>query len=411
MAAAMGYPTAADAPPPLPRPLCAAMAMQFAIGGAVIPFASLLFRDRGLDFRQISLIYTASSATLLVFPFLWGMLADRWIPLNRLFTLLNLATAAAVGIMAAQSAFLGLLLSFTLLTAFLNPTFMLINALSFHHLPRPREQFGRLRAWGSLGWMMPFLPISLWLSFRGSARLEFTLHLGIALALGMALCTLWLPHTPSGAAPAKAPTSQDPFGLALRRLLLNPNYMVLLGSYFCMAGSFSILTFYSFPLLEDLGVARAWLGPAQAIGVIFEYALFWWQPLLLRRWNYTGVILAGALALLARQMLYAVSHDVWLLSLSYVLAGAVVVLNFVGTSLLVNTLAPAQVRATAQTLLVLCGSGLGPLFSNYMAGWLSAHFGNSLRPVFLFSAALAALATLLVAWRGRRLNEAGRVER
>lgn len=407
MAGAMGATTTDDRLPPLPRPLCAAMALQFAIGGAVIPFASLLFRDRGLDFRQISLIYTASSATLLVFPFLWGMLADRWVPLNRLFTLLNLATAAAVGSMATQSAFGGLLLSFTVLTAFLNPTFMLVNALSFHHLPRPREQFGRLRAWGSLGWMTPFLPISLWLTWRGNARLEVTLYLGIALALAMAACTLWLPHTPVGGRQPVVPSGQVPFGVALRRLLGNPDYMVLLGAYFCIAGSFSILTFYSFPLLEDLGLARIWLGPAQAIGVIFEYALFYWQPLLLRRWNYTGVIVAGALALLARQALYAVSGNLWLLSLSYTLAGAVVVLNFVGTSLLVNALAPPQVRATAQTLLVLCGSGLGPLFSNYMAGWISAHCGNSLRPVFLFATALAAVATALIAWRGRRLNEAG----
>ena len=73
----------AVAPPPrdrLPRILCAAMALQFAAGGAVIPFITLLLRDRGLDFAHVSQIFLASSASLLVFPFLWGMLADRWVP-------------------------------------------------------------------------------------------------------------------------------------------------------------------------------------------------------------------------------------------------------------------------------------------------------------------------------------------
>ena len=143
------------------------MATQFAVGGAVIPFVALLLRDRGFDFAHISLVFAASSATLMVFPFLWGMLADRFIPLNRLFTWLNLAACAALIWLAAAKSFAGSLVGFTLLAAFFNPTFMLINALSFHHLPRPHEQFGRLRAWGSLGWMVPFLPISLWLALGG----------------------------------------------------------------------------------------------------------------------------------------------------------------------------------------------------------------------------------------------------
>jgi MFS family permease len=387
------------------------MATQFAVGGAVIPFISLLFQDRGLDFSRISLIFAASSATLMVCPFLWGMLADRFISLDRLFTLLNLAAGVSLVFLATQSTFLGLLAGFTLLTAFLNPTFMLINALSFHHLARPHEQFGKLRSFGSLGWMAPFLPISLWLVFTGRGRLDFTLYLGLALCVAMALITLWLPHTPPAGRHGGPDASRGRYGPALRRLLGDANYVTLLLAYFCMAGSFSILTFYSFPLLEQLGVPRIWLGPVQATGVVFEFALFQWQPLLLRRWNYTAVILAGSAALLVRQLLYAAVDNLWVLSLSYVLAGCVVVLTFVGTSLLVNAIAGREVRATAQTLLVLFGSGLGPTVANWASGRISAHYGNSLRPVFVFSAVLAGVSMLLIAWRGRQLNEAGRDHR
>ena len=117
----------------LPRSLCAAMAVQFAAGGAVIPFVTLVLRDRGLEFSQISQIFLASSTTLLVFPFIWGMLADRYVPLNRLFAGLNLLACGALVAFALQSHFAGLLITFTLFTACLNPMFSLINALSFHH--------------------------------------------------------------------------------------------------------------------------------------------------------------------------------------------------------------------------------------------------------------------------------------
>jgi MFS transporter, PPP family, 3-phenylpropionic acid transporter len=141
---------------------------------------------------------------------------------------------------------------------------------------------------------------------------------------------------------------------------------------------------------------------------LFEFALFQWHALLLRRWNYTAVILAGSAALLLRQVLFAAVDNLWVLSLSYLLAGTVVVLNFVGTSLLVNLIAAREVRATAQTLLVLFGSGFGPTAANWAAGRLAALYGNSLRPVFLLSALLAGAAMLLIAARGRRLNEAAR---
>jgi MFS family permease len=342
---------------------------------------------------------------LLVAPFLWGMLADRYLPLNRVFTLLNLLACAALGSLAGQTTFAGMLLGFAFLTACLNPTFNLLNALSFHHLSRPLEQFGALRAWGSLGWIVPFLPISLWLAGHPRTPLDFVLFLSMGLCLIMCGISLKLPHTPPQ---GRSGSGRHIYGPALRRLLRDPNYVTLLVAYLLVAGSFSLYVFYSPPFLEDLGVRRAWLGPIQAVGVLFELLLFRWQAALVRRWNYATVILIGCLALLVRQAMFSALSDVWLLTASYLLAAMVVVFHYIGTSVLVNAIAAPEVRATAQTLLVLCGSGLGPMGANWAAGRLAAHFANDLRPVFLFAAALCGAAALLLAARARPLNRAGR---
>jgi hypothetical protein len=148
--------------------------------------------------------------------------------------------------------------------------------------------------------------------------------------------------------------------------LTDPNYVVLLVSMFLMAGSFSLLTYYSPPRLQEAGVSRPWIGPVHAIGVIFEIVLFQWQPGLLRRWNYTGVILAGCVTLTLRQLLFAFSDNAWVLS-----------------------------------------EGTGPLFANAVAGRLANQSGDSLSATFLFAAALAALAGIVVGIRGRRLDRAG----
>lgn len=387
------------------------MVVQYAAGGAVIPFVILLFRDRGLDFSRISLILTASSATLLGFPFLWGMLADRYVPLNRLSTALNLLAAVALAALAAQKQFTGLLAAYTCYFACFNPMLTLLNALGFHHLPRPSEQFGRLRAWGSVGWIVPFVPIALWLARDARAGLDFTLYLGIGLCLAMVALSFWLPHTPPGArrASSEIPT-KDTYGPAVKRLLRDPNYVIVLLSMFLVAGSYSLLMYYSPPYLEIIGVPRPWIGPVQAIGVVFEIVLLQGQAGLIRRWNYTAVALIGAAALLLRHLMFALLDDVWLLALSYLLAGAVIVFFHLGISVLVNTMAGLEVRATAQTLLVFVGQGLGPMFANWVAGRLAGHYGNSLRPVFLFAAGLAGMAMVLLAFRGRQLNRAGQCE-
>ncbi|MDA7523061.1 hypothetical protein N8535_01355, partial [bacterium] len=73
-------------------------------------------------------------------------------------------------------------------------------------------------------------------------------------------------------------------------------------------------------------------------------------------------------------------------------------------SILVNMIAGKSVRATAQTLLVVFGSGLGPMLSNFVAGRLSENAGNSLRPIFGFGMLLALAALALIVWRAPQLR-------
>lgn len=371
-----------------------------------MPFISLYLRDRGLDFTQISVIFLVSSGMLLVFPFLWGMLADRVVPMNRLFAILNVLSVGALALLGSQDTFAGLLLGCALFYACYNPTLTLINALGFHHLARPREQFANLRAWGSLGWIVPSLPIYLWLAKSRNDNLEFVLYLGIGLSLAMAVVTFFLPHTPPGASGALNPVRDLGYWPAMKRLLYDPNYVTLLISFFLVASSFSILVLYSPPFLEDNGVDRAWIGPIQCIGVVLEIILFRWRGLFVQHFSDAGAILFGCVCLVGRQLLFAFSESAWLLSASYLLAGMVIVYYHIGASILANAIALREVRATAQALLVFFGSGLGPMFANGIAGRLAAAADQSLRPVFLFAAALAGLAALLVAVRAPALNRA-----
>jgi hypothetical protein len=278
---------------------------------------------------------------------------------------------------------------------------MLMNALCFPHLKSPSEQFGPLRAWGSVGWIVPSLPIFVWLAFSNNQSLRFTLHLGCGLAIAAALGAFLLPHTPPGARqPRPDGTPSLGYWPAARRLLGDPNYRAILLSFFLVASSFAVYGYYSSPRLEDLGMRRAWIGPVQSAGVVLEIFLFRWRTRLIGRGSYATPILAGCAALLLRQLLFAWCGNLPILAASYLLLAVVVVFYHIGVSILVDRIAGPEVRSTAQTLLVLCGSGLGPMFANWGVGWITHWFGPGLSPVFVFGAVLAFLAGLVI-WTRR----------
>ncbi|RME94037.1 MAG: MFS transporter [Verrucomicrobia bacterium] len=406
-------------PPGRRRLLVGAMLLQFAVNGSILPFVTMLLRDRGLSYEQASWLFVAGSCAMLVAPFFWGYLADRFLPLNRVFFVLNLVGAAALWVFDRQPGVTGMLLAWTVFSACLNPIFTLTNSLAFHHLARPQEEFPRLRAWGSLGWILPFLPISLHTAWQPDAGLGFCVHLAMGLALAMAAYSFCLPHTEPGARGRRTgaeqggrasggPLTPRLYGPALRRLLGNWDYVVLLGSMFFMSGAFMMVVYYAPPFLEERGVPRPWIGPVQAVGVIFEIVLFQWQAALLRRHALTSIILLGGLALVVRHLVYAATDALWLLVGSYLLVAMVVVFHHTGVSLLANSLAGREVRSTAQTLLAFCGLGLGPLFASAVATLLTSIWTDELRPVFLAGGLRAATAMGLVGWRRKALETAAR---
>lgn len=393
--------------PVVPRSLILALLFQYGIGGAVIPFTALFFRDRGLNFTQVSHIYATVSAGLLIFPFVWGMLADRYIPLNRLFILLNFLIAFFLIVFGRQTAFPGLLIGFVAFAICFNPSLILLNPLCFHHLENPRTQFGRLRSWGSIGWIIPSIFIYAWLATVSGHNLVVTVYLGAGLAAAMMGIAFWLPHLAPGAihvGPEHAAGLS--YAASVKRLLSDGGYVTALAVYFLVAASYNIQTYYASPLLEDAGLARKWIGPSLCVGVIVEIILFRWQTKLLSRLSISNTILVGVGAMVIRQLIFSFSGNLWLLVASHALTGVVIVYHHIGISVLINAIAPKEVRSTAQTMMILFGSGIGPMLANVAIGWITAATGQNLRMVFLFATALAAAGGLLLMIRAKRLNSA-----
>jgi PPP family 3-phenylpropionic acid transporter len=220
-----------------------------------------------------------------------------------------------------------------------------------------------------------------------------------------------LPRTPpparafGRAGEARGREGDAPYGEALRRLLSRRGFGLFMVLVFLMFSSLAAMLYYSPLLLDDLGFERKWIGPVQCVGVLAEIPLFFSLSVVLRRLGYRGTILLGAIALLARQLIYATCESRWLLAGSYILTAFCVVFCLVGVSLAINEIAERSVRASAQTLLALVGPGLGQMAGHQTVGWIAKHAAGGLRTGFWFASGTAALAVLILVFvlRGSHL--------
>ncbi len=401
-------PRSARSPAGLRSRLAIFLTGQYAIGGAFLPFLTLFLRDRGLSFKQIAVVQICVAVTNATIPLLWGLLADRRIAANRLIGFLHLVGAGALLFLAAQGSYSAIVAGIVVWFAFAGATNALSNAICYHNLETPKEEFGAVRAFGCLGWVLPSLAIWYWLRRSPDGDLTFVLRLAAGLEIALVFLAVLLPHTPSGrerAATAESQALPESFAGVARELLLRPSFVLLLVVAFLMAWSFSIVFYFSPPHLENCGVLREWIGPIQSVAPLVEAPLLLALPLVLRRLGDFRTLALGCVFMLVRQVIYVVTSDPAYLIGSYAIVGAGIVYYLINMSLVVDRMTGKRVRSTAQVLLMMTTAGLGPLAGHWFSGEIAERSPGDLTAVFALACGVNALAVAVipfVPWLERR---------
>ena len=343
--------------------------------------------------------YTVNPIAAIIAPFFLGLVADRFFPTEKVLGTLHLLggvfmffVPSATG---APTLFILLLLAYNLCYM---PTLGLANSLAFHHIQDQEKQFPMIRVFGTIGWIVAGLFISLVLgAFVGADVPDETVWPLYTTAIASILLGLYsfsLPHTPPRAAGEKV-SVRSIIGLdALKHLGSRSFYVFIVSSLLI---SIPLAAYYNFaPIFVNSAIYggeaetftgfAGWLvndvfpSPAalMSLGQMSEVIFMLLMPFFFVRLGVKWMLVAGMSAWVLRYAFFALGAPTsifWMIALGIILHGMCYDFFFVTGQIYVDKKSTPAIRGQAQGFLVLVTYGVGLGIGAQIAGALN----NSLK--------------------------------
>ncbi|ALM92177.1 MULTISPECIES: nucleoside permease [Alteromonas] len=381
------------------------MFLQFFIwGGWFVTLGTYLAGTLAASGGQIGMAFSTQSWGAIIAPFIVGLIADRFFNAERILGVLHLCGAVLMYMMYQASDFttfypyvLGYMIAYM-------PTLALVNSVAFGQMTNPSKEFGKIRVWGTVGWIVAGLLISYVFSWDstsaiadGMLRNTFMLCAIASLALGIFSFTL--PATPPKAAGQKTGL-RDVLGLDALALLKDKNFFVFFLSSVLICIPLAFYYQNANPFLTEIGVENATgkMTLGQVSEVLFMLAL----PVFLNKFGIKATLLIGMAAWVLRYALFAFGNadeGLFMLIVGIALHGICYDFFFVSGQIYTDAKAGERIKSAAQGLITLATYGVGMLIGFAVAGKITDEYttatSHSWQDIWLFPAGFAAVVLII----------------
>jgi PPP family 3-phenylpropionic acid transporter len=359
--------------------------MTFAARSLIIPFANLYLVSVGFSGTQIGLLISVSALVQLLLTPTLNMLADRAGQHRRLYygLLTTNALATAGLVLSAHPLWLsGMIVARDSSDP---PGAALLSQLTLTWLDQHgRSTYGRLRAFGSLGWGMVAI-FSGRLIALGSYGLLFVL----AGLINLAIIPL-----------ANVLPARTTIKLEQKRAPRQAGFYVLIASLFIYYIGMVALNTFSFVYFRTvLGASNEMLGVIASLAALAEVPAMFYVDRLLRRTTTFAAMIAGFLGFSILWLaLASLTDNTWLIPLIMIRGIFFTLQNISMTLLVAHNSHPSNV-ATNQAIAQVTMVGLTVLLTGPISGWIFDHAGG--RILFQMAALMPLLASIVLL-AGRR---------
>ena len=364
--------------------------LQYAIWGSwLISLGAYL--GGGLQFTglQIGSFFATMGIASLFMPALMGIIADRWIPAQKLLGICQLISAGFLVAAASQTAYGPLYTCMLMSVMFYMPTIALSNSVAYNALDLAKldavKHFPPIRVWGTVGfiaamWFVDLVQI-------GGVQIKLTywqLYVSAILSLILAIYSFTLPGCPVSHA-RKSQSWIDTLGLRAfalfkeKRMAIFFIFSMLLGVSLQITNGFAnpfITSFSAIPeYANTFGVQHA--NALISLSQVSETLCILLIPFALKHFGIKRVMLIAMLAWVLRFGLFGLGNPgsgVWMFVLSMIVYGVAFDFFNISGSLFVNKETDLAIRSSAQGLFVIMTNGIGATVGTLSAQMVVNHF-------------------------------------
>ncbi|MCW5605497.1 MAG: MFS transporter [Burkholderiales bacterium] len=361
----------------------------FAYLGAFAPFFALYLQSVGMSAVEIGVLMSLPQLTRIVAPHIWGWLADhsdRRLHIVRVTGLLG--TLCFLGVFLGTG-FALLFVVLLAMTFFWSAALPLVEATTLTHLGERTERYGRIRVWGSVGFIVAVIGVGYLLDVLPPKAVLWIVLGSMAGMLGFC----WV--VPDAKVAPHASDDQ-PIGNILRK----PEVIALIAACALMSAAHGpYYTFYSIHVV-DHGYSKAFTGWLWALGVLCEIGIFIWMPHLYRAFTLRRILIASFALAVVRFLIIGWAVDSMALLLFAQVLHAATFGSFHAAAIgIVHKLFRGRYQARGQAIYGSLAYGLGGTAGGLASGYAWAHLGAAI--TFTLAAGCAAAGMLILWWKLR----------
>jgi nucleoside transporter len=348
--------------------------LQFAVWGAYLTSMGSYLGQAGLG-ANIGVFYSIQGVVSIFMPALMGIVADRWIPAQKLLGICHgiagalMIAAGWYGLTNSTIEFSTLFTIYSLSVAFYMPTLALSNSVAYTALDKAGldtvKAFPPIRVFGTIGFICSMWAVDL-LGYQTTAA-QYAVSGGLGLLL--AIYSFTLPECPIAKDSAKKSLIE---ALGLNAFALFKEYRMaiffifsmLLGMMLQITNGYAnpfISSFGAYPEFADtFGVQHA--NMLISLSQISETLCILLIPFFLRRFGIKNVMLMAMLAWMLRFGFFGMGNPgsgVWLFILSMIVYGMAFDFFNISGSLFVDKEVSTNLRSSAQGLFMMMTNGFG----------------------------------------------------
>lgn len=355
--------------------------LYFGVMGIYLPFFNLYCYHLGFSGWQIGSLSAARSMTMIVFSIGWSILADRFQARRGIYIGCNFVSAAFWALFLLTTDFTWMMVITVLYGVFYAPLIAFLEAFAMEVLGRDKKKYGRMRAWGSVAFIIAVLILG-----------RIIDALGLKIILSLILAASWAQVLVSLGFPKSSPRPRQLSAANWRRLLKGRVVVFLVCGFLMLVSHGAYYTFFSIHL-ADLGYGTFFIGVSWALAVCAEIFAMFFSERIFKRYRYETVLTVSFAVAVARWFgLWAAASAPVILALQ--LTHAVTYGTFHMASILyIDMLTPKDVKTLGQAVNNAVTYGLGLMAGFFISGALHKSIGAP--GLFALSAVAAMLGGAL----------------